>query len=1411
MSNRYNWTNKQLIGAISTLAAVALVGALVGCPGQAGNLRGNGQVGDSGDGVQAPVVGILNILSDAVSSENAALTILYTAPESAQSIVASYLVLSASASAGGAQIGIDEEIARDLPTGDRQSFIFDTTDLRPGFYQLRIVGNAFESFSRGTIEIQGPPSPLFIEPAEDISVTVGDSVSIVADVGDPQGQAQWRLFFVDSDAEQVQEGQLAGTQLLGRRLGEGSDNPVTFTWDTTNVDAGVYRLGLSATDSGFSVAGAVAAGKVGTIVTAYAETTIDLERAAAAADPPTFAFTSSDMTVFGEDTVSIEFNAATFEGDEFNVRIFWILEDESETIATVTDPEIGSVDFTPQDDDLASGDYQIGATISDGKNEEVEVPESERIVIRVVRPEDAEVTVSEPGVDTQVAQGDTVTIEWDSNVPPADGRFFRVFARPIASGSDIEIVDDLTLNITTTTWDTTEVRGKFEFWVEMRLPELTGTVSAKALGIVRVAITPAVVWVGSIGREDFLREGEVFQGVNFQDNAGTAVVGVGDYNNDGHDEFIITARFGKPFFQNPGGIGIGEGYLIYGTDPRNETRNLNNVASAGLKGITFTAPRPDPTSSTATDGLSAVRLIPDQDGDNKPELAFGLPFITSRGHSRRIYVDANPTAKDTLERAHQFERGGVVFVSSRNSKLSNPPDSGNPDAPIANRPVINLDLVGQNFVNTDASSACDGLFPIDQWGVQDVCCNPDLAEMPPVCTADFPVEPACVRGQADGCFETFRGSQNGFTRALADHLGALCLPFSGSGTGVSCACFDTGLGTQDCDEFHAADCGTPAIPDQGAACGGSDHSVSGSPCSIALGLTGDAGLEADDVTPVGNEVAPTEEPNDDRLGSGFYTLAGNAPLEPFGARLIGNAPGTDGTEATTGDKFGSSIAVSGGFLIISAPNRDPIAAELLQAPTGSLTDAGIMYMINMNNLWPDFDVDGSSPPLPFQYQVGPFPAPFDAIGTAGCGAACTPVQTIRNAASHCGRSSLLEAFPSPFRILGETNQQIDFVEGIPDFNLDNREDFVVGAPLATPAGGSAGDGAVNILFRRDPFLEGDYLLEKLTLDPADPERLTGIRINGRANKMEGFGEVLARSQSISDPFNPGMLVNRSVDFNGDGLDDLILGNPNADIDGDVDKGEIIIVFATADFITPLGGIDLDTLLDINQTFTLVNLIKVPRAIRIVGRDAGDRFGFNVVVAGDFNGDGVNDLLVAAPGGDPEFDSDDDGTLDTAGVDVIDPADPENSFGDGQQDDVNEDGVINTSDQLIDAGQVYLIFGNDKLVDLANDTLSGDTDGITTLSIEKLGTKSFGGLIFVGKEPGDMLGGGTTTRTTCVGAGTPPTCAGGTPLVRTFRSFGIGAAGDTDDDGFDDVLISSMLASPNGRVGAGEVYLIYGSP
>jgi len=39
--------------------------------------------------------------------------------------------------------------------------------------------------------------------------------------------------------------------------------------------------------------------------------------------------------------------------------------------------------------------------------------------------------------------------------------------------------------------------------------------------------------------------------------------------------------------------------------------------------------------------------------------------------------------------------------------------------------------------------------------------------------------------------------------------------------------------------------------------------------------------------------------------------------------------------------------------------------------------------------------------------------------------------------------------------------------------------------------------------------------------------------------------------------------------------------------------------------------------------------------------------------------------------------------------------------------------------------------------------------------------------------------------------------------------GANSAGDLDGDGFDDILLSSILADPDGKTDAGEVYLIYG--
>jgi hypothetical protein len=84
------------------------------------------------------------------------------------------------------------------------------------------------------------------------------------------------------------------------------------------------------------------------------------------------------------------------------------------------------------------------------------------------------------------------------------------------------------------------------------------------------------------------------------------------------------------------------------------------------------------------------------------------------------------------------------------------------------------------------------------------------------------------------------------------------------------------------------------------------------------------------------------------------------------------------------------------------------------------------------------------------------------------------------------------------------------------------------------------------------------------------------------------------------------------DFNGDGVDDILVGTPAAD--GPANNrnlaGEAYVIFGRP----TLGG--------------TIDLASSEEIVTIYGADAGDKLGS--VAAGDVNGDGVDEVLVAAP-------------------------------------------------------------------------------------------------------------------------------------------------------------------------------------
>jgi hypothetical protein len=476
-------------------------------------------------------------------------------------------------------------------------------------------------------------------------------------------------------------------------------------------------------------------------------------------------------------------------------------------------------------------------------------------------------------------------------------------------------------------------------------------------------------------------------------------------------------------------------------------------------------------------------------------------------------------------------------------------------------------------------------------------------------------------------------------------------------------------------------------------------------------------------------------------GSGFYG-AGARALQPFGARILG---------ITEGDGFGSWIAFSRASLagtaawdlIITAPHR---TARKSGFKFGTLQedihDSGVAFLARNRILW-GRDArfgDGLAPPTPHQYMID------------------TP--------SHCDedRAPPLEAH----RLAGNSSEHIENVIGIPDFNGDGRDDLAFGVPRAL-----SGRGRVYVLFRRDATIERDVPLGRLELDRTDPDRVSGLLITTMT--VDGLGASIASG----------------VDFNADGISDLVIGSPDAG-DG---TGEVIVVFGQSSFGTDRDGITVDELLRATR-----NISGARVAARIKGSEQAPegRFGFNVANAGDVDGDGFADLLVAAPGASPRFDQDPTDTVDELNADGLDL-----DF-DGRQDDVSgpyglPDGRIDSRDNLEAAGLVYVISGRSRL------DLLRTSDA--TIGIDALGGDLLPGFIVVGRHAGDRLGGGD--------AGNLQE-GGNMRKLGRGRSRGLAAAGDVNGDKLADILIGAILADPrrdaqtaSSITNAGEAYLVYG--
>jgi hypothetical protein len=331
--------------------------------------------------------------------------------------------------------------------------------------------------------------------------------------------------------------------------------------------------------------------------------------------------------------------------------------------------------------------------------------------------------------------------------------------------------------------------------------------------------------------------------------------------------------------------------------------------------------------------------------------------------------------------------------------------------------------------------------------------------------------------------------------------------------------------------------------------------------------------------------------------------------------------------------------------------------------------------------------------------------------------------------------------------------------GVGDINGDHMDDLIVGSH---GPGGAGSIGHDYVIFGRDSAAGRVFpaVLELSTLDGSNGFVIPALVSSG--------------TLSFGDPGRPG-------DINGDGINDLIVGDYAASPDGRTYAGQSYVIFGRPSF---------------PATFSLASL-NGSNGFIVNGAAAHDFLGYSGDGAGDLNGDGLNDLVIGAP-----IASNPSGVRSGAAYVVFGktgayPAAIEVSTLNGANGFTMYGNVANSNigGTVAGAGDV----NGDGFADVVIGASTGDPNGITDAgqSYVVYGRPSFAPSLNLDSLLAVSGGDGSAGF-----------------VINSFlasQNTRSAAIGDINGDGYADIRVGAETDDPNGLTDAGRAFIVYGKP